>query len=232
MSLDAPVLNPAPDESPVRAESPDTAARIARASAVWRSAEDPRGTPAETYLGRFGLSLPDELCGRLFRYHRACGFMLRVGGFQPFPSLLALLRDSATDEPRAILKIALSADGKARAEHPQLVRNERCYGGNGNLAVKFTPHAVTQGQLHLCAGLERGLTLYLAGHRSLWCLPRETLFRWFPILPQVQTLSIFADQSNNDGVMEYAANCVDRWRADGREAHVMDPPAIGGRDHG
>src|SRR5208283_3251757 len=71
-----------------------------RALTLWRAAGDPRDTLAERYLRTRDLALGDDIAGRVLRWHPGAGAMV------------ALFRDIRTDEPRAVSRTYLDADGR------------------------------------------------------------------------------------------------------------------------
>ena len=56
---------------PKKLQDPDNAAR---AREIWHEATDPRGTTVTTYLSSRGLTLPDDIAGRVIRFHSDCPF--------------------------------------------------------------------------------------------------------------------------------------------------------------
>ena len=63
--------------------------------AVWYSGVDPSGTLTEKYLARLGLTLPDDVRGRVIRHHGSLAFAKD----QRMPGMLTLLRELEGDRP-------------------------------------------------------------------------------------------------------------------------------------
>jgi len=78
------------------------------AATLWRVAVDPHGTLIERYLKSRALELPDGLAREAIRFHPACPFMA-----ERLPAMICLVRNISTDEPQAIHRTALAADGTA-----------------------------------------------------------------------------------------------------------------------
>src|SRR3984957_7167638 len=79
----------------------------ARAVALWNSAVDPRGTSVERYLKRRGLDLPDDIAGRVVRYHESC-----PRGADRLPAMLTAFRLVTTDRLVAVQRTFISDDGE------------------------------------------------------------------------------------------------------------------------
>jgi hypothetical protein len=93
----------------------DDEARQRRALAIWDAAGDLAGTLALAYLtrpkanGGRALVLPEGISGRALRFHPRCPW--RDDDDSPLvqvPALISLYRDIVTDQPKAILRCALT----------------------------------------------------------------------------------------------------------------------------
>lgn len=81
---------------------PDDARRTARpfdiaqvARAIWHSGVDPSGALTEQYAAALGLTLPDDVRGRVIRHHGSLAFAKD----QRLPGMLTLLRDLRDGQP-------------------------------------------------------------------------------------------------------------------------------------
>jgi hypothetical protein len=188
------------------------------AQRIWAHAVDPRGTAAEDYLVRRGLTLPDEIAGRVVRFHRDCAF----GPGRPSrPCLILPFRpiDAADDEapPVAIHRIALVPGA---ADEPR----KMMLGPVKGAVIKLSPSdAVTTG-LGVAEGFEKALALYLAGWRPLWTPGSGSLLEVMPILAGVEHLTIFAD-SDEPGFRS-AERCAARWSF-AADVEIRAPRAAG-----
>ncbi|MBQ0819823.1 hypothetical protein KBI52_06260 [Microvirga sp. HBU67558] len=82
------------------------AARSAQALRIWAEAMDPHSTPVESYLRRRGLDLPRAAAGEAIHFHPTCPF-----AGSSTAAMVCLVRDILTNEPKAIHRTALTAEG-------------------------------------------------------------------------------------------------------------------------
>jgi hypothetical protein len=93
--------------------------------------------------------------------------------------------------------------------------------------IKLVADEDTTLGIGLCEGLEDGLAVIGAGWRPTWATTAGGIAS-FRVLSGVGSLSVFSD---GDAPGRAAAlKCVERWRAAGREALVVEPPH-GFKDH-
>ena len=124
--------------------------------AIWYSGVDPAGTLTDQYAAALGLTLPDDVRGRVIRHHGSLAFAndKRMAG------MLMLLRDLKDDQPVAIARTYLDADARKVAQ--------RILGPAFRAASIFDPgeHA----DLNVAIGVEAGLRALALGHRPLWAV--------------------------------------------------------------
>ena len=96
-----------------RAWTEEEIPRIAAARRIWEGAQDPRGTLAERYLREHrSLDLPDDLAGRVLRFHPHCPWRNEdTGKTDHVPALIVPFRSIDDDTITAIHRIALKDDG-------------------------------------------------------------------------------------------------------------------------
>jgi putative DNA primase/helicase len=96
-----------------RAWNEDEILRIAAARRIWDQAQDPRGTLAEKYLrDERRLDMPDDLAGRILRFHPRCPWRNgNTGNTDRLPALIAAFQSIDDDEITGIHRIALNPDG-------------------------------------------------------------------------------------------------------------------------
>ena len=99
-----------PPASPGTSASTDAAGRTRTALAVWDEAISMKGTLAEVYLAARGLA---GAASTALRYHPNTHHPNATG---TFPSLVALIRSTATGEPVAIHRTYLRHDGSGKAD--------------------------------------------------------------------------------------------------------------------
>jgi hypothetical protein len=189
---------------------------------LWGSSRSIRGTLAEDYLVRVrGVDIEQipELDESL-RFDPACPF-----GDDTPPCLIALIRNIVTDEPQAIQRTALGADGRKI--------DRRGLGPKTGGAIKLWPDAeVTQG-LVIGEGLE---TVAAAATRiehkgtllqPAWPVVDRGNLSNFALLPGIEALTILVDADESGDGQKAARECVRRWAAAGREVIRLEPKELG-----
>lgn len=155
---------------------------------LWGEARDPRGTPVLAYLQCRGVTLPDGAAGEAIRYHPSCPFKR-----ERTPAMVALVRDIATNAPRAIHRTALKLDGS-----PAIVAGEKrlSLGPVGGGAIKLTPDDMVTTCLGVGEGIESTLSLRelrAFGAGPVWSLLSAGNLGDLPPLPGVDCLWIAED---------------------------------------
>jgi putative DNA primase/helicase len=188
----------------------DDATRTRRALTWWREADPVAGTLAERYLvsrNVWGV-IPDNR--EVLRFHPRCPY-----ADAHHPCLLALMRDIATDEPRAIQRTALSPAAEKIGR--------MTFGPKAGTAIKLDED-VTLG-LAVGEGLETTLSGMSRGFQPAWAVGDAGELSAFPVLGGVETLTILVD---HDEAGEWAAiRCSARWTTAGREVIRVTPQAPG-----
>jgi len=210
---------------PAASSGDDDRARIERAGHLWREGRDPRGTIAETYLAARALSLPDEVADRVLRFHPACPFRIEDGTIMRLPAMLALFRDIATDQPCGVHRTALKSDGSGKADLPGLGNAKKMLGRASGAAIKLSPDAEVTAGLGIGEGIETSLAIYSADWRPIWALGSAGAIRTFPVLPGIESLTIFADA--DPAGLEVGKVCGERWQDAGRKCRIIIPPQDG-----
>jgi len=186
----------------------DDADRIRAAWAIWGQTRPLTGTLADTYLkGRGCLvdCLPDDL-----RYHSELRYQ---GGIMP--GLVAAMRDIRTNEIKGIHRTFLKPDA-AKLDRKML-------GIAKGSVVKLTPDANVTYGLGLSEGIETGLAIMRAGFSPVWACLSAGAIAAFPVLPGIESLTVFADHDASHTGQNAAARCVRRWRDAGQEARAVMP---------
>ena len=201
-----------PQERQARHDDDDVP-RTAYALGIWKEARDPRETLVETYFNHRGLDLPEEAAGEAIRFHPRCPF---AGAC--VPAMVALVRDAITNEPKAIHRTALDANGcKAWIDG-----NDRLsLGPVGGGAVKLTPDE----NVTLCLGIGEGIESTLSmrvvrefGASPVWALLSAGQVKQFPVLGVIESLWISADYDAEG--LAASRECGRRWKAAGREVFL------------
>src|SRR5262245_2612321 len=141
------------------------------------------------------------------------------------PAMLGLMRDIITDEPKAIHRTALRADGAGKADLPGLGNARRMLGPTKGAALKLTGHAEVADGLGIAEGIETALTIICAGWQPVWACGSAGAIQSFPILSGIESLTIFAD-GDRAGIAA-AQVCQVRWHNAGLECRILAPPDEG-----
>jgi hypothetical protein len=225
-----------PRPAPRRAPETPTAAPVDRAAEEdrkqrqalqwWGEAVPIAGTIAEQYLrapklqgGRnIDLSspmLPPDLSPRVLRFHPHCPF----GEGARHPCLLALYRDIATDEPRAIMRTALTPDGHKI--------DRKAMGPVGGCAVKLSDDADVTMSLTIGEGLETTLAGLLKGFSPAWALGSDSGIAKFQVRAGVEALTILGEKDATGANERAVKECAARWLAADRAIYRLTS-TIGG----
>jgi putative DNA primase/helicase len=126
--------------------------------------------------------------------------------------MLVLMRNIVDAAPQAIQRTAIAADGTKIGR--------KTLGPSGGAAVMLDVVAGAD-ELSVSEGFETALTAHQLGQRPVWALGSAGEIAKFPVLDQVTTLNILAE---NDVANERAvAACADRWMSAGREVFIIKP---------
>jgi len=195
-------------KAPTKATEP-IAPNTQPALKIWQDARTIAGSSAEAYLTGRGLSLPPEAHYAL-RYHPNCPFKGQIS-----PAMIAAMVDIHTNEFHGVHCTRLNPKDKAML------------GPAKGAVVKLSPDEDVTIGLFLCEGIETGLALISIGFRPLWaCLSANGLSQ-FPVLPGIESLTVFADNDVSETGQDAARECGARWHAARREARVYATPTPG-----
>jgi hypothetical protein len=210
---------PAPGMLAIETQASNDAKRR-RALQLWRQAKPIGGTLAERYLVKYrGIdldALPDAASS--LRFHSNCTFGLGVRR----PCLIALRRDAVTDEPVAIHRIALTADGQ---------KIDRRMLGSGGL-VKLYP---VSDRLVIGEGIETTLAAATLISRwggllqPAWAATSSGMLAALPPIAGVERLVILVDNDTNGAGQAAALSCTEAWSRAGRSV-VRLTPSLPGTD--
>jgi putative DNA primase/helicase len=196
--------------APREHRAPQPADNTARAVALWNSAVEPRGTRVERYLQRRGLSLSDDIAGRVARYHETCPW-----GAEHRPAMLTAFRLITTDRLVAVHRTLISDDG--------LKIDRRMLGPVAGAAIKIDADENVEQGLTIGEGFETCLAARALGFRPIWALGAAAPIGVFPVLPGIEALTILGESDKNGTNKANALACGRRWLAAGQEAAIVFP---------
>jgi hypothetical protein len=198
--------------APREHRAPEPADNTARAVALWNSATEPRGTRVEQYLKRRGLSLPDDVAGRVARYHESCPW-----GAERRPAMLTAFRLVTTDRLVAVHRTLISDDGEKI--------DRKMLGPVAGAAIKIDDDTDVEQGLTICEGFETGLAGRELGFRPVWALGSAPAIGLFPVLAGIDALTILAETDNTNEKQRRI--CGNRWAAADREILIATPRVAG-----
>ena len=197
----------------------ERAHKIESVGRIWRGSVDPRGTLAERYLNGRGLDLPDDLRGRVLRFHPLCPWAHRA-----VPALIAAFHPITEPDddapPVAIMRVGLDADGTKIAKGMML-------GPVARSAIKLDPDENVNHGVGIAEGLETALAVRAMGWRPVWALGSAGAIENFSPLAGVEALTIFADNDESGRGTEAAQVCAARWSDAGSEVFIRTPNRTG-----
>jgi hypothetical protein len=180
--------------------------RTAIARTLWSEGIDPRGTPAEDYLGSRGLTLTNA-ARKALRFHPHPKYPAGWG-----PTLLAAFRLLETDEITAVHRIRVDQP----ARWPKTFR--KMLGPVRGAAVKLAP---VVDMLAVAEGVETAIAANQMGYCPAWALGSAWAVEHLPVLPAVKHLILLAE--NNDASRKATEACGNRWADAGRRVTRIWP---------
>jgi hypothetical protein len=136
------------------------------------------------------------------------------------PAIIVAMRDFKSGEITAVQRIFLTQD-----VHGNVIKDGKpmMLGRASGSAMQL--QRLQDGELHICEGLETGLSLIAMGNGPMWSLGSCGAIRAFQVLPGVERLLIWAD--NDKAGNEAADACGARWKLAGRRVKIRSPSLEG-----
>jgi hypothetical protein len=191
----------------------DEIIRIAAARRIWQEARDPRKTLAERYLReQRKLDLPDDLAGRVLRFHPACPWRNEnTGRTDRVPALIAPFRSIDDDTVTAVHRIALNGDGTKLAR--------RMLGIVHRAAIKLD--TLAGDTLAIGEGVETAMAARQLEFKPAWALGSTGAISFFPLVDGVRRLVILGEAG--EASAKAIAICGKRWRRADRRIRIVMP---------
>lgn len=190
----------------------DDAVRIRHALQIWEGVLPLRGSPAERYLARRGIQVPDE-AENVLGFHPGCPFKGTTS-----PALVALIEDITTGEPVGVHRRRLTPDAAAAGPPMSL-------GPKSGGIIRLSPAISTE--LAIGEGVETCLSGIMLGAGPTWSVLDAGGVTYFPVLEHVQRLTILVDHDVSGTGQRAAAACRDRWVAAGKRVRLIMPEKLG-----
>lgn len=189
---------------------PDDAAKISHALNIWSQGQNIARTPAEKYLNSRNLTYTHDMP---LKYHPSC-----PKGQERYPAMLALITDAETSRPCGIHRTFINQDGNGKADCKP---NKMMLGRAKNAVIRLTPDENSMRGLGIAEGVENGLAILGIGWATVWVALSSGGIANFPVLPNMEALTIFAD--NDKAGQDAAEKCALRWAQAGREVLIHTP---------
>ena len=187
----------------------------AAAVRAWDEGIKGRRTLLERYLNESRrLELPDDIDGRVVRFHGACPW-----GGERRPCMLTAFRSIANDRLVAVHRTLLSEDGRKL--------DRRMLGPVGGAAIKIDSDQDVEQALTICEGFETGLAGRELGFRPVWAVGSAGAIADFPVLPGIDALTILAETDDSGANARAVRRCGNRWAAADREVILATPRVAG-----
>ncbi|WLS03103.1 DUF7146 domain-containing protein [Shinella oryzae] len=177
----------------VAVSSGGSAARVGAISRLWSQCIPIKGTLAERYLERRGLSYDGD------------GWRFRPTS----RALIAIITDAVTGDPIGWHETLLDADGNKTGR----LMHGRATGGVVRL---YDEPGSTE--ISIAEGIETALA---TGARPIWACLSSSIMKGLPVLPSIEQLTVFADH-DHAGV-KAANEVGERWHAAGRRVTLTMP---------
>jgi Toprim domain len=179
---------------------------------LWHEAGPFAGTPVGHHFQLRGITeLPLRL-DESIRFHPSCPF----GPRNISPCMIALMVNVLTNEPRAIHRTALTRQGEKIGR--------LTFGPTKGAVIKLSPDDEVSMGLLIAEGVETALAAsQLLSFRPVWACGNDGNLASFPVLADVECLTIAVDNDEGGAGQRAAAECTDRWSAAGVEVHEHLP---------
>ena len=130
-----------------------------------------------------------------------------------------MLRDIHTNEPRAIQRTALTANGEKIGR--------MTLGPKTGAAIKLSADADVADHITIGEGLETVLSGVALGYTPAWAVGDAGELAQFPVLDGVASLTILVDNDKTETGQRAARECSRRWTSTGREVFRLVPRRTG-----
>lgn len=193
----------------------DDLARRARAERLWRESRPLVGSKAETYLRGRGLWILPDADAEL-RYLPSAWHSPR----NRFPAMVARVR-LMDGSFAGIHQTFVAQDGKGKAPVDPA---KKMLGPVRGGSVRLGPVARS---IIVCEGIETGLAISNATGKTVWCALSAGGVAALELPPEVEEVTIAADNDANNVGFDAANNAAARWHTDGLSVFGTTPPRVG-----
>jgi putative DNA primase/helicase len=185
--------------------------RTAAAVKLWNKSQDP-GQLVRDYHALRGLKLPDDVAGRVVRFHQRCPWRTGGGLIEHRPAMILAFRNIADDRLTAIHRVALAPDGTKIGR--------MMLGAVGGAAIKVDGDADIEQGLAVGEGYETALAGRQLGFAPVWALGSAGAIATLPVLSGIDSITILAETDDAGANARAARTCARAWVGAGREALI------------
>jgi putative DNA primase/helicase len=185
---------------------------------LWNKSSDPTRLVRDYHALR-GLTLPDDVAGRVVRFHPRCPWRGDDGLIEYRPAMILAFRSIADDRLTAIHRVALAPDATKVGR--------KMLGAVGGAAIKVDDDTDIEQGLAIGEGYESALAGRQLGFRPVWALGSAGAIAALPVLSGIDTITIIAETDDAGANARNARICAQAWDAAGREAHIVVPGIAG-----
>jgi hypothetical protein len=193
-------------------------ARSNLAGMLWEKSVDPTQIVRDYHTLR-GLTLPDDVAGRVVRFHQRCPWRGDDGLIEYRPAMICAFRRIIDDRLVAVHRVALAPDGTKIGR--------KMLGPVGGAAIKVDDDTNVEQGLFVGEGYETALAGRLLGFRPVWALGSAVAIATMPVLAGIDALTLLAETDDSGANARGARMCARAWRAAGREAYLVVPGIAG-----
>jgi hypothetical protein len=183
------------------------------------------GTPGETYLRdvrKIDATPIADVLSSTYAIGWHPSVLFREDGHdldgQRIGAIIGILIDPISAEPTGAISRTYLHEGRK-------VGKAKSLAGSG--VVQLSPDDEVLQGIHIAEGLETALDMMARGFRPMWSCGSTAMMATFPVLNAIESITIFADNDENDAGKKAASEVDQRWRGAGREALVLVSPVPG-----
>src|SRR3984957_9886651 len=184
------------------------------------------GSPGETYLRdarKIVTSAIEDVLERTdgVGWHPAVYFNERGHALhgRKLGAIIAVMTNMITATPTGAISRTYIHEGRKLGKAKTL--------GSPAGIIRLSEDADVLEGLHIAEGLETALAGMAIGLRPMWATGSTALMTKFPVLPEIEALTIIADHDANGAGERAAGEVGSRWREAGKETRIIVREGIG-----
>jgi putative DNA primase/helicase len=192
--------------------------RSAAAVMLWNKSDDPTQLVRDYHALR-GLALPDDVAGRVVRFHPRCPWRGDDGLIEHRPAMILAFRRIADDRLVAVHRVVLAPDGTRIGR--------KMLGAVGGAAIKIDDDADVEQGLAIGEGYETCLAGRMLGFRPAWALGSAGAIASFALLSGIDALTLLGETDDAGANARAVRACGMSWFNAGQEVILATPQIVG-----